>query len=90
MKKLLLIPLAAALCLSTACGDDDEEITPTPEPDPNETSNNNPEEQEQKDPEEEVPKINPNSFGYLKSYIDRSAHPYWIPVLKVKEYYIIF
>ncbi len=76
MKKLLLIPLAAALCLSTACGDDDEEITPTSEPDPNETSNNNPpDEQEQKDPEEEVPKINPNSFGYLKSYIDRSAHP---------------
>lgn len=84
MKKFLLM-LLAAFCLSaTACDDDDdspvkEQETETPEngeKEKKDDANKDPEENnEGKQDEPSVSKTSPNAFGFLKSYIDRTAHP---------------
>ena len=64
MKRFLLIAFSAVLCFASCKKDDENPIPDNPNTQPSDTTQT-----------DTIQKPNPNSYRYLKTYVDRSLHP---------------
>ena len=75
MKRFLFLALSVAMVFAACEKDDETPVLENPETNPSDTTQTTPADTTKTDTAIVVVDLNPNNYGFLKTYIDRAKHP---------------
>ena len=75
MKRFLFLALSVAMVFAACEKDDETPVPENPETNPSDTTQTTPADTTKTDTAIVVVDLNPNNYGFLKTYIDRAKHP---------------
>ena len=75
MKRFLFLTLSVAMVFAACEKDDETPVPENPETNPSDTTQTTPADTTKTDTAIVVVDLNPNHYGFLKTYIDRAKHP---------------